>query len=516
MASLLKLLCAVVLLILGSASSSAAADLRLVEAVQSGSRETVRSLLNERVDVNATQPDGATALHWAAHRDDVEIAELLIRAGANTNGANDYGVTPLSLACTNGSAAMVEKLLEAGANPNVSLSSGETPLMTCSWTGNVAAVKLLLARGAGIDAKETRRGQTALMWSLEQKHHSIARVLIEHGADVRARSKSGFTPLLFAARQGDLESVRLLLAAGADVNDGTPILKRPAGRRAASLPDDVDPNVPDGMTPLLMATASGYEDVAVFLVENGANPNAADGTGATALHYAIYKGLALIGAVSTHLAVNDYVFRPNMLKLVDALLARGAEPNARLVREPRLPGNTPRFSLIGSSPFMFATATSDLGLMRRLVQSGADPMLATTKGTTTLMVAAGLGNKEDPTEEQKKMALEAARMLVELGADVNAADDYGWTALHGAAYTGADDTVQFLVDRGAKLNVKDMYGQTPYSIAAGQIGAFIVDFQKKPFGPHPSTINLLRKLGADPFFADVLKESEGAPVATTK
>jgi hypothetical protein len=150
--------------------------------------------------------------------------------------------------------------------------------------------------------------------------------------------------------------------------------------------------------------------------------------------------------------------------------------------------------------------------MRLLVQSGANPLLATNKHTTPLMVAAGLGNFEDPTEEQKKMALEAARMLVELGADVNAVDDYGWTALHGAAYTGADATVQFLVDKGAKLDIKDMFGQTPYSIAAGQIGAFIADFQKKPFGPHPRTMNLLRKLGADPFAAQVLKDSEGAPV----
>jgi ankyrin repeat protein len=407
---------------------------------------------------------------------------------------------------------MVEKLLNAAANPNAALPTGETPLMTCSWTGNAGAVKLLLARGADVHAKETRRGQTALMWALEQKHLEAARVLVEHGADVRARSKSGFTPLLFAAKQGDMESVRVLLAAGANVNEGTPIQNRPTGRRAAPLPDDADPNVPDGVTPLLMASASGHEELSLFLLENGANPNAADGTGATALHYATLKGMALIGAVSTQLAVNNYVFRPNMLKLVEALLARGANPNARLLREPRLPGTTPRFSLIGSTPFSFATATGDLRLMRLLVQSGANPLLATNKHTTPLMVAAGLGNFEDPTEEQKKMALEAARMLVELGADVNAVDDYGWTALHGAAYTGADATVQFLVDKGAKLDIKDMFGQTPYSIAAGQIGAFIADFQKKPFGPHPSTMNLLRKLGADPFAAQVLKDSEGAPV----
>ncbi len=483
-----------------------------MDAVEKGNSEAARSLLQEPIDVNATQADGATALHWAAHWNDLEIADLLIRAGANANAANDYGVTPLSLACTNASAAMTEKLLNAGANPNATLPTGETALMTWAWTGNAVAVKLLLARGADVNAKETRRGQTALMWALEQKHVEAVRVLVEGGADVRAKSRNGFTPLLFAAKQGDSESVRILLAAGANVNEGTPIRNRAPGRRAAPIEDETDPDVPDGVTPLLMASASGHEALALFLLEKGADPNAADGTGATALHYAVLKGMALIGAVSTKLAINTYVFRPNMLDLIKALLARGANPNARLVREPRLPGTTPRFSLIGSTPFLFATATGDISLMRLLVDSGANALLPTNKKTTALMVAAGLGNFEDPTEEQKKMALEAARMLVELGADVNAVDEYGWTALHGAAYTGADAIVQFLADKGARLDARDMFGQTPYSIAAGQIGAFILDFQKKPFGPHPSTLTLLRKLGADPFAAQVIKNSEGAAV----
>jgi ankyrin repeat protein len=266
------------------------------------------------------------------------------------------------------------------------------------------------------------------------------------------------------------------------------------------------------MTSLLMATVSGHEDAALLLLENGADPNAADGTGATALHYSVLDGMSMIGAVSTKLAVNNYVFRPNMITLIKALLAHGAKPNPRLVREPRLPGTTPRFSLIGSTPFLFAVASGDLDLMRLLIAAGADPMLGTNENTTPLMVAAGLGNFEDPTEDQKNMDLEAARMLVSLGADVNAHDTYNWTALHGAAYIGADAIVQFLVDKGAKLNVKDRFGQTPYSIASGQIGKYILDFQKKPFGPHPSTIALLQKLGADPTYSEVLEHSEGAAV----
>jgi uncharacterized protein len=210
------------------------------------------------------------------------------------------------------------------------------------------------------------------------------------------------------------------------------------------------------------------------------------------------------------------VFRPNMDRLVTELLTRGANPNARLVRDPRLPGTTPRFTLVGATPFLFATATGDLELMRLLLKSGADPAIATKENVTALMVAAGLGNNEDPTEEQKRTALEAAKMLVELGANVNAVGENGWTALHGSAYIGADAIAQFLVEKGAKMDVKDVFGQTPYSIASGQIGAGIVEFQKKPFGPHPSTANLLRKLGADPLYAEVLKNSEGAPVPLTQ
>src|SRR5437870_5038671 len=261
---------------------------------------------------------GATPLHWAAHWNDLESADRLIHEGANTNATNEYGVTPLQLACENGSAAMVEKLLSAGAKPT------ESVVMTCAWTGNAETIKLLLNRGADPNAKETRRGQTALMWALDQKHLDAARVLIEHSAGVNAHSKNGFTPLLFAAKQGDLETIRMLLKAGAKVNDGTPLKNRPAGRRAVAS-DDGDPDVPDGMTPLLMATVSGHEDVALLLLENGADPNAADGTGATALHYSILDGMSMIGAVSTKLAVNNYVFRPNMITLIKALLSHSAK-----------------------------------------------------------------------------------------------------------------------------------------------------------------------------------------------
>src|SRR3989442_14684197 len=215
------------------AIAGTSSDLRLVEAVRNRDAVRARALLAERVDPDVRQPDGATALHWAAQWDDVATVDLLIRAGAEINVTNDYGVTPLAVASQNGSTAsatVVEKLLEAGANPNARLPSGETVLMTASFAGNADAVKALLAGGANVNAAETARGQTALMWAVSEGHPDVARALLDYGADVNARSTGQFTPLLFAARGGDIELARMLLAAGADI----------------------DAKGPDGSTPLLI------------------------------------------------------------------------------------------------------------------------------------------------------------------------------------------------------------------------------------------------------------------------
>ena len=467
------------LLFLSLASLAATrSDLHLVEAVESGDREGVRSLLEQNTDVNTAQADGTTALHWAAHRDDVETAELLIRAGADLNTENDYGVTPLSLACTNGSTAMVQKLLKAGANANAARQTGETAIMTAARTGNVEVVKLLLARGADVNRHETRRGQTALMWAVEQKHTEIARALIEHGADVHARSRGGFTPLLFAAQQGNLDSVRALLAAGVDVNETSPQW---------------------GST-LVAATARGHEALSLFLLEEGADPNAADGNGITALHYTVLKGLAVLAAAPAHLGVNSHLYRPSMMKLAKALLAGGANPNARTVGgRLRGVGGGAMVGVAGSTPLLLASAAADLSLVRLLIEGGADVRLATNGNSTPLMLAAGIANKMDrPTKEEYSNALEIAKLLVEKGADVNALGENNWTPLHGAAYSGSDEIVQFLVDSGATLDLIDGYLQTPWSIAEGIIGAGFVAFSKKPSGPHPSTAKLLLELGSDP------------------
>jgi len=460
---------------LGAASS----DLQLVEAVERGDREGVRSLLQQHADVNTPQADGTTALHWAAHRDDLEVAELLMGAGADLNAANRYGITPLSLACTNGSPAMVEMLLKAGANANAVQQTGVTAIMTAARSGNIEVVNLLLAQGAEVNRRETRREQTALMWAVEQKHPEVARALIERGADVHARSRGGFTPWLFAAQQGDLDSVQALLAAGVDVNETSPAWG----------------------SALVVATARGHEGLSLFLLEEGADPNGADGNGITALHYSVLRGLAAMANASQHLGVNAHFYRPNMSELVKALLASGANPNARIKKETRIgvSGGGVHVKMVGATPLALASTAADPSLVRLLIEWGADVRLATEKGLTSLMAAAGIAHKMDrPTQEEYRDALEVAKLLVEEGADVNFVGEKGWTALHGAAYVGADGMVQFLVDSGARLDVIDVFLQTPWSIAEGITGAASKGVAEQPSGPHPSTAKLLLELGSDP------------------
>lgn len=456
--------------------SAATGDLRLVDAVKQQNTKVVRALLEQKVEVDVPQADGATALHWAAHWDDLETADLLIRAGANLNAANDYGVTPLSLACTNRNAAMVERLLKGEANPNVALRTGETPLMTCAQTGSVDAAKALLDHGAEVNAKESWQEQTALMMAVAGRHREVVRALIERGANVQARSKDGFTPLLFAAREGDIEVGRLLLTAGANVND--------AAR--------------DGGTALLVATIRGQLGFATFLLEHGADPNAA-GPGYTALHFVAGSwhteltgpnGIAagreeqwsLMGGLPTD----------KKLALVKALLAHGANPNVRLVRSPPQFGYTSarfKVSMVGATPFLLAALDDNARVMRALVAGGADPTLTTKENTTPLMVASGIGRVPAERHVTERQTTEAVQLAVELGGDITAVNNAGNTALHGAAHIRFDALIQFLVDRGAIVNVKNASGLTPLMIADGSGDS------DNPGIAGGSTSDLLRKLG---------------------
>ena len=478
-------------LFLSVASLAAAAnDGRLVEAVKKRDTAAVRALLKQHVDVNAPQPDGATALHWAAQWDDLDTATLLIRAGARVNAADDYGVTPLSLACTNGNASMVETLLQAGANPNAALPTGETALMTAARTGKVDAVKALLARGANLNAKETSSGQTALMWAAAEGVPEVVQVVIEHGADVHARSTAGFTPLLFAARVGDLKTTRTLLDAGATVNE------------AAA----------NGTTALVVATIRGHTAFAEFLLDQGADPNA--GPGFTPLHWAAGDWDRLAGdTTGIQPEENEWsAFRglrgDAKLSFVKALLAHGANPNARAATNPRSEGGNHGGVLAGGTPFLMAAIAGDVRVMRTLLASGADPQLATARQTTPLMMAAGMSMPYGPPVPESN-ALEAVKLCLEVGNDINAANANGETPLHAAAYRGlegANSIVQFLVDHGARINAKNKRGWTPLTIAEG-----IFFLGGAGGSASPSTAELLRKLGADPSPPDIERD-ESVPL----
>jgi ankyrin repeat protein len=438
---------------------AAASDARLADAAKSLDRAAVRLLLEQRADVNAPQADGTTALHWAAHQDDLETARLLVRAGANARAVNRYGVTPLSLACTNGRGAMVELLLNAGADPNATLPGGETALMTAARTGNVEAVNVLLARGADIHAKESSRGQTAIMWAAAEGNVEVVEALIKAGADFRARLDSGFTPLLFAVREGRAGAVRALLKAGADVNDTVP--PQTSGRRLSQGRGTPRP----GVSALILAVTNAHYELAAMLLDAGADPNAA-GAGYTALH-------VLTHARKPGGGDNDPAPQGSgtmtSLQFVKKLAAHGANLNARMTR--RVNFGLTSLNTLGATPFLLAAKTADAELMRTLAALGADPLLPTADNATPLIAAAGLGTRspgEDAGTESE--VLEAVQTALELGNDINAVDNNGETAMHGAAYKNLPAVVEFLAAKGASSDVwnrKNKQGWTPLTIARG-------------------------------------------------
>ena len=466
---------------------------RLIEAVRAEDAETVRALLDGGADVRAAQPDGATALHWASYLGALGLADLLVEAGAGVDAANDYGVTPLALACENGAGAMVRRLLEAGADPNAARATGETSLMTCARTGHLGAVEALLARGADPNAAESWRRQTALMWAAGEGHTPVASALVAHGAGVTARSAAGFTPLLIAAREDRPALARILLDAGADVNA----------------------EAPDGLTPLLVATLRGHTALAVSLLERGADPNAGR-AGYTALHWAAGSWhTELTGSLRGIATERDDEWRSlnglrtGRLALVEALLAHGAAPDARLAAHPPQFGFASqrfRVSLVGATPFLLAAMDGNLAAMRALAAAGADLRLATEQGTTPLMAASGLGRVPAETRVTERQSLEAVRFLLRHGADLNAANGDGRTALHGAAHVRSDALVQLLVDHGAEVRSGDRRGITPLMIAEG--GGHIL----LPGLGGGSTADLLRALGGGDEGADLIGRFSEGPI----
>ena len=429
------------------------------------------------------QADGATALHWAAHWDDVEMAALLLRAGARIDAANDFGVTPLLLASGNGRPAMIALLLEAGADPNLAAASGEVPLMTAARTGSLEVVDALLDRGAEVNYTGPGHAQSALMWAASERHSHVAARLVERGADIRARSTGGYTPLLFAARVGDLESAKMLVAAGADANDKTP----------------------DQTSALVVAVVRGHTALAIHLLEHGADPNASV-PGYTALHWASGSWETELTGPNGIDAHGDEEWRSlagvpgGKVELIRALLARGADPNARLAKPPPRVGYT-QLSIEhrvvgvnpypGATPFLLAAMAGDVEVMRVLAENGADPRLASKDGTTPLMVAAGLGRYLAESRVTEDRALATVKAAFELGGEINAVNDSGNAALHGAAHIKADTIIKFLAENGADLNLRNKRGQTPLMIADTVRAGSATVSQKTPTG------DLLRSLGAE-------------------
>jgi len=442
-----------------SFAATAAASSDVADAAMRGDRDRVRTLLQRKADVNAPQVDGTTALHWAVRADDVDMADLVIRAGAKVSAANREGVTPLQLAALNGSATMLQKLVKAGADPNAPLtSSNDTALMMAARTGKPDAVTVLVESGANVNARESWGGTTALMWAVAERHPAAVKVLVDRGADVNARSSfvpaangrgfegrtpvgtepkqgveefaSGWlTPLMFAAREGDVESARVLVSGGADVN-------AIAG---------------DGKDALGLAIFNGNYELAAFLVDSASNLNRADTQGFTPLFWAVDRR-------NMETAPNfPWMVTADPLPLIRKLLDGGANPNAVV-------NNTPRARMRAGSPrIVFATAlmraafSGDLELVKLLLAHGADPTVISKDSETMVEAAAGLGFIQGYSKGRSAAErLEVVKLFVGLGADVNQADDYGITPLMVAGNMGDTTIIQYLVDVGADLGAYDL------------------------------------------------------------
>jgi ankyrin repeat protein len=528
---------------------AAGVNVQLPDAVQRGDRAEVAKLLGEKADVNAAQGDGMTALHWAAFRDDVDVVRLLIQAGANVQAQTRLGgQTPLLMAAKNGDAAMINLLLYAGADAKSPDSLGTTPLMIAAASGNADAVKALLDHGAEINGKETAHGQTALMFAAALNRSAAAKVLLERGADPNILSKvikleamrydldgnplpppkeeppaakspaaskpqepaakapasaeagpaktkpaepatssiavtgangkgprkslganvmGGLTALLYAARDGQMEAVRTLVDGGADINEVSGSEK---------------------MSPLVMAISNGHFNIGKYLLDHGADPKIADVNGLTPLY----------AAIDVQWAPHNWVPMPSTeqesikyLDLIKALLDRGADPNARLTSKlwfRTMFSDQTWVDAAGATPFWRAAVSTDVTAMRLLKAAGADPNIATTEGSTPLMVAAGLGWGANYSVTSADYSfLDAVKYCLELGSDINTKDSRGYTALHGVAFRGDNELIKFMVSKGAKTDAVAKGGETVADMANGP---------REHSEPYPETVALLESLGS--------------------
>jgi ankyrin repeat protein len=533
------------LFILIVVSQPVAGSESLLTAAMEGDAAKLQSLLNKGADVNTARADGVTALLEAIfYNNNPHAIDVLIRAGADVNVSDSYGVNLLHLACLNRDAELVQKLLSKGADANRAKITGETPLLTCSNTGTIDGVSALLTHGAKVNAKESKEDQTALMWASSEGYGNVVNLLVDAGADVHARSRTitlakphiveysldlsvwgsnyptsirwhevagAFTALHFAARNGKLETARVLLDGGANIND----------------------THPEHGNALMIAIASGHEDLALFLLKNGADPNVKDPWGATPLHFALHKGLLNLNGVKSLDNKSMAWHREDMPVLVETLLDYGADPNAKIKYElpylddPFLARNASvpaQISPIGATPLLLAAASGNLQAIN-ILEEVSNVNETTIGGATLFMLAAGAGAESKIRSEEE--ALEAAKHVLDLGVtNVNAyltdivPGGPGWgkvdgrTALHFATYYKWPKMIKFLVENGADVNVEDRYGVTPLMLALGDpegrlaqnVGEFNNDHRfRRPGGARQSAgdsnnelAELLLELGATP------------------
>jgi len=484
------------LVVLMTAPAFAAAP--LADAVQVKDRAVAVALLAKKADVNAAQADGSTALLWAAHNGDADMVEQLIRAGANVKAANSFGATPLSEAAVTGDVSILASLLQAGADVNEQNADGQTALMIVARTSNVKAVRLLLDHGADVNRREHFKDQTALMWASAESQPAMVKELLAHGADPNARGqvndwqrqvsgeprakympRGGLTPLLYATRQGCLECAKSLVEGGADINLATP----------------------DAVSPLLLSVLNGNFDLAAYLISKGANVNKWDWWGRTPLYAAVDLNTVPRGGRPDHISLDD----TTSLDVIRLLLDAGANPNAQLKLAPpfRDVGNdrgVDSMLTIGATPLLRAAKALDAPAVKLLLAKGALPNLPNSRGSTPTMAAAGLGSVDADTrglftnEDVQKRSIATLEALLAAGGEIDAADPRGQTPLHGAAFWGWNDVVQYLVDRHANLNAKDLKGMTPVDSAMGRAGGNSRGGQR--IDVHQDTAALLQKLMA--------------------
>ncbi len=474
------------MLAVSAVSVFAAPDLRVLEAAKNQDSAALHSLVKQKLDVNAADVDGMTALIWAAHNNDLDAVKTLLAAGANAKAANRYEVTALSEAANSGNGPMIEALVKAGADVNAPFGEGETPLMTASRTGSVEGVKALLAAGAKVNATDSYRGQTALMWAVAENHPEVAKLLVDAKADVNIRStlfdfafrkvaaggtqavysRGGLTALMLAARQGSTECAKILLDAGANINEAE---------------QDY------GFTPLLEAIFNDHYDLAAYLVDRKASLKEGALYLAVEMRNLDYQGNRPRKAVSDKL---------DELGFINYLLAHGADPNGpMMVKIPPRASQNATIAPNGNTPFLRAARSADLETMRLLIDHKADPNKASENHTTPIIAAAtGMGVRfQGGDEKPEPEFLEALKLLVDHGANVNAANDRGDTAMHGAAARGADTLVQYLADHGAKLDVKNKQNRTPWDVAMGVGGV-----ANTGGSAHQSTGDLIKRLMKGP------------------